>query len=434
MDVIMKGIFDKSKYIQFYIIGMVYVTCLYPMLEYVPVVNYASSFIFHAITYGWAILILIYDLVHGKMIGENLDKSIVIFSIAMVISTLIQSFNLVLQKGDYILSVFIYIYILYQWAIESDRESFLKVIIKCAKFTVYVVLSINILNLVLVICDFNGGTIPSIWSHLYVSPRQLSWRRTSYQYYGLYTHNILGAFKCYISLILTLFLVEHKEIKKSISIFSIVLCILQIYYCDSRNVMGITGIILLAWLKFCVDAKVSKEKAKKIYNYAISIFGISLCYVVYKSIVFNMNFIEGDFSFYKLFNRFTSLRLEYWVKALDIIKEKPFLGWGLKNNGPVGSYQASLYNYHNLVVNLLVWTGLIGTFLFSYFLIESYKKVRRNSDKIKSANVKWLNVLCICVFLQSLLDVGLIGVYNSLSTVYFWLCLGYLKSLGKIVE
>ena len=126
-----------------------------------------------------------------------------------------------------------------------------------------------------------------------------------------------------------------------------------------------------------------------------------------------------------IINKLSSGRLGMTTKTLSYSKNCLFLGSGYCNSEfTVAAYE--LIHPHNIFLALLLYTGIPGLVLFTMFLILNVKDIVHNLDYIKLNNLKWLVVLVICVFFESLLDIAIIGAPINIQTLYFYLCLGIL--------
>lgn len=78
----------------------------------------------------------------------------------------------------------------------------------------------------------------------------------------------------------------------------------------------------------------------------------------------------------QLFTLNTSYRDKIWLKAIELIKEKPFFGWGMdtwKINGAI-----NLNGIHNSILEILVFTGLFGLVSFLGFFYITIKHILKN--------------------------------------------------------
>ncbi len=85
-------------------------------------------------------------------------------------------------------------------------------------------------------------------------------------------------------------------------------------------------------------------------------------------------------------------RLVIWKHSINLIKEKPILGYGSESNEVL--FDEAFYKSgfplsnliidraHNLFLDITLWSGIVGLFLFCGFLIETYKNLSLFSRKI----------------------------------------------------
>lgn len=97
-----------------------------------------------------------------------------------------------------------------------------------------------------------------------------------------------------------------------------------------------------------------------------------------------------------------------WTDALELIKEKPLFGYGILRNEMVKSY--SLYGVehaHNMLLDLLLKTGVLGTIAYIVFLIKTISNDLFNSK----SNILYLGLLAF--FILSFMD-----FYPEILTLY----------------
>jgi hypothetical protein len=145
-------------------------------------------------------------------------------------------------------------------------------------------------------------------------------------------------------------------------------------------------------------------------------------------------------------------RIGIWQHSLSIVKKRPILGVGPYNYYDYSLYVASkkrgadsavITSPHGQYIQILVETGAVGALAFLWFMRELFKLLKYflklNSDY--SINVVSSAVAAI---LLSRLAIGIVGDYlisqyhngglqSFCVTVYFWICLGVLIGLRRIV-
>ena len=111
-----------------------------------------------------------------------------------------------------------------------------------------------------------------------------------------------------------------------------------------------------------------------------------------------------------------------------------FLGEGYGNNLLVNS-RFNTVHPHNLFLAILLYTGYPGLLAFCGFLFYTIKQITNNLHLIISLNFKWIFILTICVFIESLFDTCIIGAASAnIETLFFYLCLGIICNLNSSIH
>jgi len=123
-----------------------------------------------------------------------------------------------------------------------------------------------------------------------------------------------------------------------------------------------------------------------------------------------------------------SARVNFWSGAIKSFSKKPLLGYGLENQGAefikyyqvdwatTGFVNASTNRAHNLILDILLTTGIIGLLFYAWVYISFFRWSNQNrSDKKYQI---WSEVLMVAViaYLISLL----FGFPVVVTEVYFW--------------
>ena len=118
----------------------------------------------------------------------------------------------------------------------------------------------------------------------------------------------------------------------------------------------------------------------------------------------------------------TTGRSVYWTQAWEGFLKHPILGQGWNNNTGV-----KYFDSHNLLFNLLLWTGLTGTIAFFTFLGLLVQRMWKDRSRIEAQKLIGLVCVVIGVFAASMLERTLIGTENTtVDTSCFWLAAGML--------
>jgi putative inorganic carbon (HCO3(-)) transporter len=151
------------------------------------------------------------------------------------------------------------------------------------------------------------------------------------------------------------------------------------------------------------------------------------------------NYIAGRFKGITDFKQGSvSARINFWSGAIKSFRQKPLLGYGLENQGmefikyyqvdwaKTGFVNASTNRAHNLILDILLTTGIIGLIFYVWIYTSFFWWTNQNrSDKQQRA---WSEALIVAVlaYLISLL----FGFSVVVTEVYFW---SYL-AIGAVIN
>ncbi len=109
-------------------------------------------------------------------------------------------------------------------------------------------------------------------------------------------------------------------------------------------------------------------------------------------------------------------REELWGKAMESFYESPLFGNG------IGSiwWTAGFYS-HNMLMDLLSETGVVGTIIVLYVLIKMFVQLNRRSSR------SWIDLFILVVFISALVHVTFSGYW--LSSPKLFLTFGYVFAL-----
>lgn len=118
-------------------------------------------------------------------------------------------------------------------------------------------------------------------------------------------------------------------------------------------------------------------------------------------------------------NTLSSGRIDIFSETFDSIIQSPLWGHG-------ASYQLGQVRSHNIILDILYQSGILGLFLFLSILYNWFSKVRKYKNKDEFINFSYW--FCMVVLIQSLFEINLI---NSIATDFlFFTILGL--SMSKI--
>lgn len=277
--------------------------------------------------------------------------------------------------------------------------------------------------------------------------------------FGVYFNCNPASFLSSIVILLALFALKHKYRFTNLYLLNIVIQLLYIILTKCRTSIIILAIITTALIfeHFFKDSNYSRLK-KYLFSFVISlsifltsIFAANcLSYLTGNHQETNSRFqlnkilesielsFQGDFKpCIDLINQVSSGRIELLDTSIQIWQTSPIIGIGAGNFQNVGINQTNgtvikqiqVVHSHNIFIESLVTTGVIGAMIFIVFFIRSLKIIfnllKANYHKPIYTSLL-LFVLIVCSeFTGSLFDYGIFYLY-SLSATLFWLFLGYL--------
>lgn len=218
---------------------------------------------------------------------------------------------------------------------------------------------------------------------------------------------------------LYLFLKNDKKILYCLSTIIILSCLL---WSGSRSSL-LAGFIGIAFIFLFFDKKL------KNISFIICMILISLLFSLYFRVNTNgfgvLNSIFRSMS--TDVNKISSLRPEVYKQVVELISERPLLGYGgeaVRNQG-VAAGSMELTQAHNFILQILLEYGFIGFFSFIYIFIKFYKNF--NYSRVNKDNCVFYSVVII-IFISSFFNGGL---YYTATLSLFCLFFSYVCFLNK---
>ena len=138
-------------------------------------------------------------------------------------------------------------------------------------------------------------------------------------------------------------------------------------------------------------------------------------------------------------------RISLTKTALEIWHDEPLIGIGANNFKKIGSQETDVIEYwavqvvhsHNVFLEALVTTGLIGFILFVIFFIKCvlmcFNVLKKSHGKEIYFIIQMFVMIVLSEFIGGLSDYGVFYIY-SLSATLAWCFLGYLFTYQNIIE
>jgi O-antigen ligase len=188
-----------------------------------------------------------------------------------------------------------------------------------------------------------------------------------------------------ISTMLFYLLIDKNYLLSKKNIFFIFMLLISIFcllFSYSRGAWVSLFIVLVS--AFLINIK-SLNK-----NHLIFISSLSLIVLI---VFFNIDSLANRFNL--LINNYSNARYDVWLHAINLIEEKPFLGWGIDAFRIYG--YKHLTSIHNSLLEILFSIGLVGLIIWIIFHYFIFKKIYLNKDFVS---------LCflLFIFINTLFD------------------------------
>lgn len=242
---------------------------------------------------------------------------------------------------------------------------------------------------------------------------EYSWLTTYYKFYmgiPLGKSNSIG---CFLLSIYGMIDLNLAKLRKHIKTLLMVLLVIGGILIKSRSFFVVFFIYYI--IKFIITKK-KKINAKRFIVCMLLLSSIVILFAMYGDIFldYGINFIVGNFydisGSTSLFDRITSNRGEVLRKVYVHITDHPLLGNGLDYSAVGGQFA------HNLLVDLLFQSGIIGTFLY----ISAVGLSLRNSIKHNPNREEIL--IPVIILINAFFEPGLLMFPMDF---IFWIVMGY---------
>ena len=233
-----------------------------------------------------------------------------------------------------------------------------------------------------------------------------------------------------IPLLFTFTLYHNRKILRFTSLFLFILSLFSLLFTFTRG----------AWISvFLAVLIISLRK-----NWKLALAIILISFLVSASISPVRKRVEETLNFKKGVNQILSQRIGLWENSLIIIKDHPFLGAGYGPN--IFRYLKGRYNVtnrvsitqqpdaHNLYLQLMVETGIVGLSVFLFLLVCFFRRGIQGLRKMKEGWDKEF-LFGLIVSLGAILFYGLVGYfYEDRNGLFFWLYIGMSMAIVRNLE
>lgn len=400
----------------------------------------------------WAIGIIIYDLYKRQIDFKNYQFLLLVsYGLILLLATIINDFS---SQKSYLMALLqLVIFVL----IYGNRKDFklsnikeeLQVIIPLTNILVNLACSISIIMYLTKFSDRNNG-----WPIGMVEDRL----------FGVFFNCNPASFLAISVIILALIAIKNNTKHRKLYIYNIVVLTTYIILTKCRSALIILAIIIaaLCYAYFIRSKNYSRLKRFLITSLiCISIFLSSILVTNQLSKIFNgkaqtsrfqieqvieaMNlFFNGNIDpALQLIDRVSSGRIELLATSYHIWQTSPVIGVGADNFQTIGIHlnsgsvvqQIQVVHSHNLFIETVVTTGIIGAAIFILFLLSTIKTLLQlfNTNNFEHyLMIMLFTLIVVSEFIGSQFDYGVFYTY-CLSATLAWLFLGYLQQIEKSV-
>ena len=363
-----------------------------------------------------------------------------ICSIAFIVVTGISTLFIPLRpEGNFsrcIIWYFLMVYSLYHSVNlpnQVGKRDNIDILVWIFKQVVLVFFVLNTISILLFILYKFGITIPGFFDLNGSVRSYMGWRGDKLRYYGLYEWATDCSYRCSLSIFLTLYLYKKGFYSKLFTILSVVFAIVMILLTNSRGaLLGLVSAIIYIVFIFTKKLVPGKKGNRLFFSFMVVGIGLFLGLFLHKYgyliPLCRTNYPE----FRNTINSITSGRYAMWESAIRTWMKYPLFGWGW-TNAPLSMFQnaemPAFITLHNFILDLLVWSGIVGLFLFLGLLVSFFVKVWKNRCVLQHCNIGWLLAFLGSVLIQAIFNPGLIGENSHIESLLFWLIFGYLMYL-----
>ena len=319
-----------------------------------------------------------------------------------------------------LLMVALFMYNIPRFMTEKRFET---TVLWCGRLICYTVLVLAVISLYIY---FTGNSV-SLFGTVFEKANLYSGGHagsSDARYYGLFTYPTTLGFRCYLASVLSCHLYKKNKMSIIIPILIVPMSFILIYIADSRTAF-INMLVILCFIAAQIMQKHSIS-AKKAYGSIAVLVTAGIIAVLYIKRDIIADILADPMG---ALNRLSSNRVALFVDRWNIFKAHPWIGAGWDVEPFSSSISAN--NAHNILANILAWTGIAGLISFTLFAVTTVISITKNKERVM-AN-QYLVCLIICVFIHSLLDQAIIGHMRNPATYMFWISFAFLAygTLGE---
>lgn len=405
-------VFDRRSLIVFYLIGILYILT--------PTHFYGSFFhwLFQGIYIAWTALILIHDLLKKQL---RWDPVLILWDILILWAAVSYIFQ---QKGHgiypliHFFTLVMMVHVFYSAPSRMDQGEGDRFAVLLGRMIIVVVTVLNLASIGYYLLR-DTVNFPQWWISRF---NVFTERHGILRYAGIYFHPVLGGEKLVTAVLFSLMLREKKALSIPAALIAVITSGIMLYLGNSRTAI-LQVLFCAVWLLGC---RLCHDRKQAVRYILVILFGT----LIAGTIIVRIKMPEGIN--YESLNYLSSNRLKLWSTAFAEFLKRPFLGWGWENGDAVAPYTGSnLEDCHNIIFNLLLWTGIPGTAAFIGAVALWIINLCRNSWILLDRSNQWYALFTLCFLLQALLDPLIVGEDIRIGTPLFWLFAGIVYYRGR---
>lgn len=413
-------VYNNTYLILFNFTSIILLSCVFNIL--------INNTIYLYLNYGlklinlfWGIIVAIRDICDKKIdLKDNKVKILLLFNIVAMISWILFAIrNHSLRCLYDVILLYEYSFIFYTYYKEHSLDEIHYILKYVSYLFCSIVFAYNVISLIFYFTGVQTIVFPSGEIHEMYSFYTDSVAHND-RYMGLWPWYTTSASRCYLAVILHLYLMDMKKNKIS-NLIGIFLACIMICFTNSRMSILLLCLIAVCALLFSLHKKIAYNKLSKIALglFLLGVIGGTIYYFA-KNPTLLQSMKEDPVG---TLDAVSSCRLtisNYIISNND----KWILGWGYANNELLINSWLADYP-HNIVMALLLYTGIIGLVVFTLFILVNIIDIKKIYKKILNSNLRWIFVFTILIGLESFVDNSIIGAYSThIQTMCFWFCFG----------
>ena len=375
----------------------------------------------------WPVIIVLGDIFRKKMVFSVYQAVLWLFIGVIIVSYWNQYHWLTQSLAFSVIKHIGFTYILFSASNDEDPASYELTLQRLAFFAV---LYVFIFALVSAVCYWTYKAGISLPMGLNSPDRIFTYGHYGNEdrFCGLFGYSTVGGNLCLLGILLSWYLYESTVFNRWLTSGLTVLFVYMTMLLDYRAGMVIFGFIALYLLYLILRKKYSTAGSILI----VILIGAAGCAGIFylKQDYFARFFDLMKTDPFDAFRQISTGRTEYWYMVIHKLPTHFWLGWGWLNSEALEFY----FDAHNLFINLLMWTGVVGCGLFVLFLAMMFIRFILSAELIRKRRATWLVMLVVCILMLSMLEREIAGSSETVETAFFWLSAGYLTYLNRTVK